>query len=81
MRVFKLYISPRENFSADIARECYGLTHEFVTTRLYGEYQHGTPQARATLMALDADMKSFVKTQTVPKWYKRLKRWVKHLRS
>lgn len=74
MRILGLYISQRENFAPDIARECYGLAHEFVVNRLWGEYQHGTPQARAMLMDLDRDMKAFVKTQTVPKWYIRIKR-------
>jgi hypothetical protein len=77
MKIFGLYVSPHRDFRADIARECYGLTHEFVRNRLYGEYQHGTPQARATLMDLDQDMKAFVKTQTVPKWYIRLKRRIR----
>lgn len=80
MKRFGYYVSRQENFADDIARECYKLTHEFVTTRLYGEYQNGTPQARAHLMALDRDMKSFVKDYTRPGWVKRVLRWYKHTR-
>lgn len=80
MRLLGLYISPRKDFSADIARETAALTHEFVVNKMR-EFQNGTPQARATLYLLDKDMKEFVKTQTVPTWYLRIKRWVKHVRN
>lgn len=81
MKIFKLYVSHHENFADDIARECYKLTHEFVTTRLYGEYQKGTSQARAHLLDLDRDMKSFVKNYTRPSLFKRVLRWWDNRRS
>lgn len=62
MKIFGIYFEAEKTRRRTIARECYALTHEFVTGRLVDEFDSGgwvTAHKRPTLLELDKAMKAF----------------------
>lgn len=66
MKIFGLYIETRKEREKTVAQACYGLTHEFVTSKLMDEFDRGgwtTAHKRPVLLDLDKEMKAFVATK------------------
>ena len=62
--MFDLFFRRRRWFRRLVARECYNLTHEFVTSKLMTEFNGGgwhTGQNRAILFELDKEMQEFTR--------------------